>query len=337
MLGALLVLVLLLGAAIAGVAAYQQIAIRRRIVAVPNERTLHARIVPRGAGIVIVAISLGAVVVLFSGGALPVRWFLALFGGGLAIGAVGFIDDVVDLPASIKFGVQIVVAVWATACVAVPPEIDIGFAKVNLSWFGYAATAFAVLWMINLFNFMDGIDGMASSGTLLVCVGASVILEWRGGSQLVPVLLVMGVASVGFLVFNWPPARVFLGDVGSGYYGYMVAVFILITLAADQMSFWTWLILLGYFAGDTSTTLIIRMAKVDRWYGTHRGHAYQNLARVWQNHRRMTLLAIAINVLWLLPLALASVRWPHARAPLAVLALAPAVTMAIKYGPLYDK
>src|SRR5688572_3424050 len=180
MLGALLVLVLLLGAAIAGVAAYRHIAIRRRIVAVPNERTLHARIVPRGAGIVIVALSLAGLVLLFCGGVLPLRWFLALFGGGLAISAVGFIDDVVDLPASIKFGVQIVVAVWATACVAVPPEIDFGFAKVNLSWFGYAATAFAVLWMINLFNFMDGIDGMASSGTVFLCVGAAVILEWRG-------------------------------------------------------------------------------------------------------------------------------------------------------------
>jgi Fuc2NAc and GlcNAc transferase len=331
-----LFLLLAFAAAAAGIAAYRPLAARLGIVAVPNERTLHKGIIPRGGGAVVVLVFLAGLAVLYAGGELPVRWFLALFVGGAAVSGVGFVDDIVNLSTKTRVVIHAVVAAWAVACVGPVRSLDLGFAVIELGPLGHALTVLALMWMINLYNFMDGIDGMATSGAVWFCLVAAAILEWQGGSPLATPLALLGAASLGFLLFNWPPARIFLGDSGSGCYGYVFGVFIVVTVSAGELSLWTWLILLGYFVGDTTTTLLIRMRRVPRFWGTHRSHAYQNLARVWQSHRRMTGLVLAVEALWLLPLAIASVRWPALGVALAAVALAPIVALAAKYGPRYD-
>jgi Fuc2NAc and GlcNAc transferase len=328
-------LALSFAAAVAGSAVYRQMARRLGIVARPNERTLHTGIIPRGGGAVVVLVFLAGAALLHLTGEMPARWFMALAGGGLAVAAVGFVDDIANLSTLARVVAHFVVAVWATVLLGGDLIREIGFAG-PLAWLGYALTVLAVMWMINLFNFMDGIDGMETSGAVWFCLGAVAILEMQGGSALSVPIALLGLASAGFLVFNWPPARLFLGDAGSGFYGYVFSVFVLITVGSGQISLWTWMILLGYFIGDTTTTLAIRMKRVKRFWGTHRSHAYQNLARVWSNHRRMTGLVLAIDVVWLAPLALASIQWPALGPVLAVLALAPIVGLAVKYGPLYD-
>jgi Fuc2NAc and GlcNAc transferase len=276
-------------------------------------------------------------VVLHARGALPERWFLALVIGGVVTVAVGFADDVKSLSARLRLLVHVAVAAWATACLGGIPSIDLGITSLELGSLTYVLTGFGVVWMINLYNFMDGIDGMATSGAVFFSAAAVAILEWQGGSAMSLPLALLGVASLGFLVFNWSPARLFLGDAGSNFYGYAIAVIVLITVVNREISFWTWVILLAYFLGDTTTTMLIRVFTVKQWWGTHRGHAYQNLARVWANHRRMTSLVIAIHLGWLAPLAAASVVWPRYQVPLALLALAVPVAMAVRFGPRYAK
>jgi Fuc2NAc and GlcNAc transferase len=324
-------------ASLAGTAGYARIARRFGIVSVPNERTLHKGIIPRGGGIVVSAVVLASIAVLYLEGVLPERWFLALFVGGAVTVTVGFVDDVRSLSPVLRIVVHALVGLWATIWLGGISSIDLGVTALHLGWLRYALTVLGVMWMINLYNFMDGIDGMATSGAVFFCAAAAGLIEWQAGSVMSVLLAVLGVASIGFLVFNWSPARLFLGDSGSNFYGYAFAVIVLITVTSRQLSFWTWIILLGYFIGDTTTTMLIRIWTVPKWYGTHRGHCYQNLARVWQNHQRVTLMVSAIHVLWLLPLAIASVRWPHYQAALAVAALLPPIAMAVAYGPRYAR
>jgi len=202
---------------------------------------------------------------------------------------------------------------------------------------GIALAVIGMVWMINLYNFMDGIDGMAASGAVFFCATAGGLIAYLDSSPLWMLLFVLGAATLGFLCFNWPPARLFMGDSGSGFYGYIFGCLAILCAQTHALSLWTWIILLGYFLADTTTTTVIRAATVPRFWGTHRSHAYQNLARVWDNHRKMTLIVLAIDLGWLLPLALVSVAWHRAAFPLALVALAPIIGFAVIYGPRYDK
>jgi Fuc2NAc and GlcNAc transferase len=324
----LVLLAIAFGATTVGITIYGRIAARVGILAVPNERTLHEKPTIRGAGVVVAVVFLVTLVWLYATGTLPGRWFGALFGGGLVASALGFIDDIVHLSTGTRIVVHAALAAFALAWIGEP---------LGLGIVGYALTFVGVIWMINLYNFLDGIDGMAASGAVLFTGVLAAILEVRGGSPLSIPLAVLGAATLAFLLFNWPPARMFMGDSGSGFYGYIFAVLVMISVRRGELSVWTWLIVMGYFVADTTTTTTIRAFTVPRFWGTHRSHAYQNLARVWQNHRRMTGLVIAIEALWLTPLAIASVTWPAFAPVLAAVALTPLVAFAVKYGPLYDR
>lgn len=310
-----------------GIAAYRPLAERFGIVAVPNERTLHAKATVRGGGVVVALVFLTGMGLLFASGELPARWFAALFVGGLVIALVGFVDDIVHLGTRVRLVVHGALGIWAVAWIG-----DLHLVGGGLGWLIYPISVVAVMWMINLFNFMDGIDGMAGSGALFLAVAAWLLAD---PSALSSPLLLLGVASAGFLVFNWPPAGLFMGDSGSGFLGYTFAVCILASVSVDQLSLCTWLVLLAYFLGDTTTTLLIRIATVDHWLGTHRSHAYQNLARVWDNHRRVTMLVIVFHLVWCLPLAIAATTWPSLGPVLVAIALAPPILLAAKYGPRY--
>jgi Fuc2NAc and GlcNAc transferase len=183
---------------------------------------------------------------------------------------------------------------------------------------------------------MDGVDGIATSGTLFVTAAAASILAINGAYSLALLAALLCAATAGFVYFNWPPARVFLGDSGTSFFSYTIAALILGSLWNDGMSLWTWLILLGYFVVDTTVTLLIRLVTVKKWYLAHRSHAYQNLARIWADHLKMARLVLLIELLWLFPLALVSV-WMHEVAPLiTAIAFFPIIIFAVRNGPLRE-
>jgi Fuc2NAc and GlcNAc transferase len=151
-----------------------------------------------------------------------------------------------------------------------------------------------------------------------------------------PPLIVFGTiaaAVTAYLVFNLPPASLFMGSAGSLFLGFFFCGAIALSVAAGALSLWTWLVLFGYFAGDTTTTTVLRVFLTPRWYGEHRSHAYQNLARVGGSHRRVLYGVTAYHVLWLVPLALWSVRVPAAAPAAAALAFAPVIVWTYRYGP----
>ena len=192
-----------------------------------------------------------------------------------------------------------------------------------------------LVWVMNLYNFIDGIDGLAAMGAVSMSAIAILVLLLSGADRsVVLILAALAVCSSGFLVFNWPPASIFMGDSGSQFLGFSFGALMATTLINGDLSLWSWLIIFGYFAGDTTTTTLVRVFVADKWYGEHRSHAYQNLARVWGSHLKVVRGVVLYHLLWILPLAIWSVLAPAAAPVAAVLALAPVVVWTLRYGPL---
>jgi Fuc2NAc and GlcNAc transferase len=194
----------------------------------------------------------------------------------------------------------------------------------------------AGVWWINLFNFMDGIDGIAGAQAVFMLLGAAALAAWTNAdvisSPVWMLMLCVAAATVGFLLLNWPPAKIFMGDVGSTWLAFMVFALALLSVQAGWLSYATWLVLAAVFVTDATVTLLTRLLRGERWYEAHRNHAYQKLARRWGGHRPVTLRAVAVNMLWLAPLAGACTAWPQWAFWWLLLAYAPLVIGAMVLG-----
>lgn len=300
---------LLVSALLTGLA--RRIALSRGVLDVPNARSSHDRPTPRGGGIAIVLASVGAWGTLTLLRVLPVDVFMALAGGGIAVASVGLLDDHFQLSARVRFTVHVAAALWAVMWLGGLPPFVVGEHVVSLGWVGYVLAVLAIVWTLNLFNFMDGIDGIAASEAVFVA-WSGVLLAVIGGSTSGTSMaaLALGASACGFLLWNWPPARIFMGDVGSGYIGYAIAVLALAAGRDNPAALLAWLLLGGTFFVDATATLIRRLARRERVHEAHRSHAYQHLARRWRSHRHVTVTMLLVNVLWLLPWAVVAVRYP---------------------------
>jgi len=250
-----------------------------------------------------------ALVVLVFARFLPVDLFLALAGGGTIVAIVGFLDDRYRLPAQVRLAVHFVAALWALAWLGGLPSVHLADGVAWGGWIGYLVGSLGIVWALNLFNFMDGIDGIAASEAVFMAWGGACLTLVLGVSVAVPGLaLVFGAACCGFLIWNWPPAKIFMGDVGSGYLGYMLAVLIIAASREAPVSLVAWLILGGVFFVDATLTLGRRIFRGERPAEAHRTHAYQWLSRRWASHRKVTILTLVINLFWLLPCAVLAAR-----------------------------
>ncbi|MEX2110707.1 MAG: glycosyltransferase family 4 protein [Gemmatimonadaceae bacterium] len=285
---------------------FRRYALAQRLLDLPNARSSHDIATPRGGG---VAITSTMVVGLLATGVIGIiSWsnVLGLAGGGALVAWIGFRDDKRHIAPQWRLMGHFVAAAWFLAWLAALPP----FSSVNLPavwwWAGQAIAAVYIVWLLNLTNFMDGIDGLAGIEAVTVCVGGGllyVITARTGTLWLTPLLL--AAATLGFLIWNWPPAEIFMGDVGSGFLGFMMAGLSLQAASVERSLFWSWLILLGVFIVDATVTLVTRIIRGKKFYEPHRSHAYQNAARRWGSHRQVTLAVGLINSLWLLPIAIA--------------------------------
>lgn len=309
--GALVALAVVVGSALlTGVV--RKFALARGVVDEPNERSSHAVTTPRGGGIAIVVTSIAgwaAVTVLQY---LPLRSFIALAGGGAAVALVGWLDDRRGLSARVRLTVHVAAALWALGWLGGLPAFQAGGHSVALGCGGYVLGVLGVVWTLNLFNFMDGIDGIAALEAVFIGLGGALLATATGaGGGVAAAALVTAAAACGFLFWNWPPARIFMGDVGSGYLGYVIAVLALMAGHDHPPSLLAWLLLGGLFFVDATVTLIRRVARGEGPSVAHRSHAYQWLSRRWRSHLRVSLTFLLINVLWLLPLAYIATEQPN--------------------------
>lgn len=327
---------LLVSALLTGVVRRQ--ALSRGVLDVPNARSSHSKVTPRGGGLAVVATFSGSIAFLAYAKFVDLRLAASLLGGGLLVALVGLADDYKSVPAGWRLAVHFAAAAWAMAFLGGASRMQPAAAVVTLGWAGRIFTGLAIVWAINLFNFMDGIDGIAGAEAAFVAAAGSGVCAASGGAAAVPAAgFVLAGSCLGFLVWNWPPAKIFLGDVGSGFLGYCLAVLTLAATRDTPADGCVWIILMGVFLVDATVTLSRRAARGARVHEAHRSHAYQHLARRWGSHLKVTLAVNAINLCWLLPFAfLASVRprWDIASTALALL---PLVVVALLVGAGVDE
>jgi Fuc2NAc and GlcNAc transferase len=252
--------------------------------------------------------------------AIAAAWFLSLLLTGLALtdrlasdllllGAcvlttvVGAVDDHRSLAARWRMLIHVAAAVAVLVALGGMPPIPFGATLAEAGLLGAAIGVLYLVWLLNLYNFMDGIDGIAGIEAVTVAAGASLLMVLTGATTLLPAILALGAAAMGFLFWNFPRARIFMGDGGSGFIGITFGVLSLVSTLHAPALFWGWVILLGVFIVDASVTLFRRIWRSEVVHEAHRSHAYQYAARRVGSHAPVSLMVGVINLLWLLPIA----------------------------------
>lgn len=303
---------------------------RLGLVQAPNARSSHTMPTPSGGGVGIA--TGGTIAGLLCALLLPFLGVPVIMASVL-IAFIGYYDDRRPLSARWRLGAQVLL--MGAVVAVLPLEVLVGLTGLPESVVMILVTLAGALW-INLYNFMDGIDGLAASEAIFLLLGAALValafepavlddprLWWMVG---------LAAACLGFLALNWPPARLFMGDAGSTYLGLMIAFFALTTLTSFWLSLWQWLILAALFLADSLATLGRRIVARERFWEGHKRHAYQALARRFGSHRRVTLLYLAIDVVVLLPLAWLAGRYPGWAPAFALGILAVLVLLALRLG-----
>lgn len=306
-------------------------ALARSVMDIPNDRSSHKVPTPRGGGVAIVLTFLAALGAMASGSLISSEFAISLAGAGAVVAIIGFLDDHGHIPARWRLIGHFFSALWALWWLGGMPPVTIFSFTFSVGLIGYVFGALYLVWMLNLFNFMDGIDGIASIQALCTCLGGVGLYYVVGSGTSALTCGALAIAVIGFLVWNFPPARIFMGDAGSGFLGVVLGILSLQAAWVSSSMLWGWLILMGVFIVDATFTLIRRLARGDKVYEAHRSHAYQFASRHYGSHRRVTLAVLAINVLWLAPLAFICVIYDIDGLSMTALAYLPLVFLAFKF------
>lgn len=283
--------------------------LQRSVLDHPNERSSHVLPTPRGGGLAVVTVFMVSVIGLVHLEYLPVFPTIFLIAITGLLGGLSWLDDVYDLNALLRLVIHI-------GCVVIAQVIGVFDGAV----FGGVLSPFADkflsgliwVWFINLFNFMDGIDGITSVETICICLGIVFLVSFVGvgpGSPIAPIAVVLAASVCGFLILNWHPAKIFLGDVGSVSLGFVLG-WLLLSLAAA--GYWAAaLILPMYYLTDATVTLLRRLLRGEKIWQAHREHYYQYAVHNGKSHSEVAA-AIAIANGLLMILALLSVNgWEY--------------------------
>lgn len=270
---------------------------------IPNDRSLHLTPTPRGGGLAIVLVVFLVTILLWRYQMISREVMRALMVGSGLLAVVGWQDDRHKSRAHWRLVVHFFVSAWALYWIGGFSEISLGDHQLDLGWFGELLALIGMAWMVNLYNFMDGADGFSSGETLFVGGVGALLLFYEGAEGLALLSGAIAAASAGFLIWNRPPARIFMGDVASGALGFLFALLAILSEKQGVLSFWVWMILISLFVSDATFTLVRRIIRKEAWYSAHRSHSYQQLA-LQHGHGWLLKYAMLINLLIVLPMAL---------------------------------
>ena len=271
---------------------------------IPNERSSHTSPTPRGAGLAVVVAFLLGLVALLVDKSISDDVFLAIALPGLIVAIIGLLDDRGHLTSAkwrlVGHFACALLAVWLVGGL---PELPLANVTIDFGLAGDITAVVYLVWMLNLFNFMDGIDLITGVQTVTTSAGVAMLLLTSTESDFWKVFVVITASILGFLFFNLPPAKIFLGDVGSGFIGFITAVTSLVIAKGEPLVAWAMIILLGVFVTDATVTLFRRLLLREHVYVAHRTHAYQHLSKKLNSHLPVSLGVGAINLFFLLPIA----------------------------------
>lgn len=268
------------------------------MLAVPNARSSHQEPIPLGAGVVFVLLWFACLLVGYTFHLFSLMDLLLFLPGALLVSLVGFWDDYRDLTAKKRLVVQLLAATFCVALLGDDSTLHLSrYTTIAAGWAGLLLTIFSIVWSTNLYNFMDGLDGLTSVEALYI-FGIGGFFFWNVGA--IPIALlswILVVTVAGFLVWNWPKARVFMGDAGSYFLGFLVGLFSLVGDRLYHIPITVWIILYGVFWFDTTVTLIRRFIRRENLAMAHREHAFHRLHRAGYTHAQVLLGVIMLNTI----------------------------------------
>jgi len=276
-----------------GVELFRRWSLKREMLDIPNERSSHSQPTPRGGGLIICSVSILTffIYTIVSGGS----FYWAYFAGAIIIALISLTDDVRTISPFLRIffhGSAAGLVVWSLG----------GFNVVLIPFYGIVHLGFGgnilaflwIVWLINAYNFMDGIDGIAATQAVTAGIGWSLVgLVW-GIGELSFYGAVLAVSSLGFLLLNWQPAKIFMGDVGSAFLGYSFAVLPLFALKSvgnpivGSMIPWIAVFLVWFFVFDSVFTFLKRLSRGEKVWQAHREHIYQKLVISGMSHAKVT-------------------------------------------------
>ena len=283
--------------AISTVRCFKIYAIKKNILDKPSARSSHTIPTPRGGGVVFPILWTSYLLLNYFLGVINAEYPLIFVPPIIFLGLVGYLDDRRSISAKWRFLTQFIIAAHTMCMLGGFPSIQIGVWSLPWGYIGVIFAVLALVWSANLYNFMDGIDGIAAIEALFVFGCGGYFIWHAGGIELAKLIWAMAVIVAGFLVWNRPPAKIFMGDVGSTLLGFLVMLFGIIGEIWYQVPLLLWFILYGVFWFDATVTLMRRAIHGDVWYQPHRLHAYQRLQLNKWTHKKILLLVIGINIL----------------------------------------
>ncbi len=283
-------------------------ALKFNVIDVANQRSSHEHPTPRGGGLaIVIAFYVGLIYAQMVQG-LELEHY-SLFWSALAVAAIGFCDDHAHIPAKWRLLVHLLAAAWVMLSLSGLPPIQLYTAQIDLGIVGYIIGIGGITWSLNLFNFMDGTDGIAASEALFVPTALASLMMARH-AELEGVAVMLSAAAAGFLCWNWPKAKIFMGDVSSGFLGFVIGILILIAAHSEPQALYAGMILFGVFIVDASYTLLYRCLDGQNCLQAHCSHTYQLLAKRY-GHLKLLSLVWLVNIGWLYPIAYLVMMHPH--------------------------
>ena len=281
----------------------RRFSIKNKLLDIPNDRSSHDIPKPKGGGISIVLIILGTVAVLSFFGMIKPDISMSMLVGLSIVAVVGLIDDYKDLSILVRTIFYFIAAVFSIYLIGGITSISISDYYFDLNHIGFFLGVLFLVWTTNLYNFMDGTDGFAAIQTICVSLFCGFLFYFSGNHALSVIMFCLVSATIGFLYWNWAPAKIFMGDVGSCSIGFFFGLLSIYTAKEEIIPISIWLILLAPFIGDATFTLIKRMINKEKWYEAHNSHAFQKLFQLGLSHGQLALGLLLTNLLFIWPLA----------------------------------
>ncbi len=279
---------------------YRSYAIQKQFFDYPNQRSSHLTATPRGGGLIITILWLVVGMISWYFFDLNYSDWLLFMLPAMLIMLIGYADDRFEINIKLRFTVQFIAAILAVLLFYFHPEITISqFDSIQLHWLVYLIVLISLVWSTNLFNFLDGLDGYAATEAIFIFTLTGFLIHQSSNADFETAYLAWTISamSVGFLLLNWPTAKIFMGDVCSGFLGFMFVIFAYYATAKIHVSILLFVYMYGLFWFDATVTLIRRIIKGDKWYQSHNLHAYQRLYQSGFSHLQVLLCNISINLI----------------------------------------
>jgi Fuc2NAc and GlcNAc transferase len=304
----------------------------------PNNRSAHKKPTPTLGGIAIVISFLLGICVMFYAAIIPNDLLIPLILGGGLLAIISLFDDIKPIAVKYRIALHIFVAVLTVYWLNFNLFFDWFDYHFGLGYLSAVLSVIIIIMAINTVNFMDGIDGLVSLEVIFIASTIAFLLIQQNNMIEARYFMLLIAVMFGFLFWNFSPAKIFMGDVGSIFLGFLLAILMIITINNKTISMWTWLILLAVFWLDVVSVLIIRLLTKQKIFEAHKTHCYQKVTQFIEMkknrtfaHRTTVILITLINFLWLFPLAIMSQYYENYGLWLLIISCLPLLFLAFRF------